>query len=75
MWRSIPQQWHRFPGEAFDLLDSIRPAGDHELEGEVVNANFSVWLEGFYQLFGGAAQVAWVLGDWLVCHFYLAAAC
>ena len=54
--------WHHLICKPLDLLHSIGPAWGHELEGDVVYADVAIGSEGLYQLCGGAAQVAFVLG-------------
>src|SRR5437764_14490648 len=71
---SSPQVRHHFPGEAVDLLHPLGPAGDHELEGEVVDADLAVNIEGLEQLLGIAAQLAFVLGNRVTRHLDWAAA-
>src|SRR2546423_12640812 len=68
------QVWHHFPGEALDLLHPLGPARDHELEGEVVDADLAVHTEGLEQLLGIAAQLAFVLGNGVTRHLDWAAA-
>src|SRR5205807_9661867 len=71
---SPAQLRHYFPSEALDLLHPLGPAGDHELEGEVVDADLAVHIEGLEQLLGIAAQLALVLGNRVTRHLNRATA-
>src|SRR5438270_13238223 len=71
---SPSQVRHHFAGEALDLLHPLGPAGDHELEGEVVDADLAVDIEGLEELLGIAAQLALVLGNRGTRHLDWAAA-
>src|SRR5947209_1068275 len=68
------QPRHHLAGEALDLLHPLGPAGDHELEGEVVDADLAVHIEGLEELLGIAAQLALVLGNGVSRHLDWAAA-
>ena len=67
----VSQVGHYFEREAFDLLYTVRPAGNHELQREMRYAYFTVGVERFYQLLRGTAQVAFILEDWLARHLDL----
>ena len=71
---SISQIWHHLAGKALDLLHPLRPARDHELQGEVINPDLAVNIERLHQLLGIAAQVALVLRNCVTRHLNRTAA-
>jgi hypothetical protein len=66
--------WHHFACETFDLLHPVWPAWDHELQGEVCDADLTVRVECLSQLLRSAAQVAFILSNWLAGYLDLTTA-